>query len=69
MRSFLILIGLLSTTPDGLVKEVVTPVKTGVQRMRNELKNWIPAPVPDPDPGFAGMTENTFSELLRSHHT
>ncbi len=28
------------------------------------LKNWIPAPVPDHDPGFAGMTEKGILGLL-----
>jgi hypothetical protein len=29
-------------------QKVVTPVETGVQRFFKYLKNWIPAPAPDP---------------------
>jgi hypothetical protein len=36
--------------------KVVTPVKTGVQKLCNQLKNWIPA--------FAGMTKNGVFRLF-----
>ena len=34
----------------------VMPAKAGIQRYRSVIKRRIPAPVPDPDPGFAGVT-------------
>jgi hypothetical protein len=37
-------------------QKVVTPVKTGVQKIHNSLRNWIPA--------FAGMTEKGVFRLL-----
>ena len=30
------------------------------------LFDWIPAPAPDSDPGFAGMTVHTHNRKLRS---
>jgi hypothetical protein len=37
-------------------KEVVTPLKNGVQRFCNDLEHWIPA--------FAGMTEQRLLGLI-----
>jgi hypothetical protein len=54
-------------------KESVTPVNpprrasTGVQKIQSELKRLDSGACPGPDPGFAGMTEKTVFDFLRSH--
>jgi hypothetical protein len=40
------------------VIKAVTPAEAGVQKF---YLPWIPAPVPDTDPGFAGMTGKVIS--------
>jgi hypothetical protein len=44
--------------------KVVTPVKTGVQRIHNCLRTLDSGACPGPDPEFAGMTGNRIFRLF-----
>jgi hypothetical protein len=46
--------------------KVVTPVKTGVQRLDNPLGKVDSGACPGPDPGFAGMMNSTEFRILTS---
>jgi hypothetical protein len=42
----------------------VIPAKAGIQEHQPITKHWTPAPAPDTDPGFAGVT--TFYDVIKS---